>query len=146
PRCHARVRVRARANRRLALGAAGTAQVAPAAELPLRLGAFPPMAGMPVGAVRMPLLAGIAMLPVLTFAATMGLGRNSHRLRLGRRLQPLERFGDGSEVRGKRWGRNPLARGALDVPQIAALVRTAESNRDAIRSSASRAADAMDIL
>src|SRR5260370_18277583 len=97
----------------------------------------------------MPCLPLVAVLAVLTIAAPMRLGRGAMRgLRLfgRRRLEPLEGLGRRREVGRKGGYCDPLARRAFDVAQIAALVCTAESNRDAGRSGARGAADAMAIL
>ena len=60
--------------RGLALGAARTAEAAAAAELPLGLGAVCTVCRVPIGAVRMPLLALVPILPALAVVATIGFG------------------------------------------------------------------------
>src|SRR4051812_46482648 len=93
--------------------------------------------------------ARIAVLAALTVAAAIGLGcRTFGALRrgLGSRLQALELFSSGHEVGRERRDIDLLPRGALDVAKIAALIRAAEGDRDAVGAGARGAADPVDIL
>src|SRR4051794_16589546 len=91
-----------------------------------------------------PVVAGFAALAVVPAG---GPGRGPMRIiRLGGRLEPLERFGGTREIRGQRGDGNLLTGRALDVAKIAALVGATESNRDAFRAGARGAPDAVDIL
>src|SRR6185369_5630188 len=107
------------------------------------------MGRMPVGAMRVT-LAAVAVPTLLAIVTAVGLSRGATmgavRLGFGSRLEPLERLGLSHEVGGQRRNRNPLARRALDVAQIAALVGAAESDGDAVGAGPSGAADAVDIL
>src|SRR5438270_8869675 len=107
------------------------------------------MGGMAVRALRMTLLADITIAALIAVVAPIALGVRALaplRLSLRRRLQPLERVGMSSEAGRERRDVDPLARRALDVAQIAALVRAAEGDRDAGGSGARGAADAVDVL
>src|SRR5437868_11042704 len=107
------------------------------------------MGGMAIRALRMTLLAVITIPALIAVVAPIALGVRALaplRLSLRGRLQPLERVSMSSEAGRERRNVDPLARRALDVPQIAALVGAAERDRDAGRSSARGAADAVDIL
>src|SRR3954453_21537071 len=107
------------------------------------------MRRMAVGALRVALRSGVAVVSLLTVVPAIGLERRAVRT-LGpsfdRRLEALERLGAGHEVRGQRHNRQALARGALDVAQVTALIRSAESDGDAVGAGARRAADAVNIL
>jgi len=61
-------------SRSLPLGAARTAEAPASAELPLGLGAVRAVRRVPIGAVRMPLLALVPILPALAVVATIGFG------------------------------------------------------------------------
>ena len=107
------------------------------------------MSSVAFAPMRMALLAAVAVAALLAVVAAVGLGRRTlcpFRLRLDGRLQALERFGAGHEVGRQREDRQALARRALDVAQVAALVGSAEGNRDSVRAGAGGAADAVDIL
>src|SRR5437764_10969339 len=107
------------------------------------------MGGMAIRALRMTLLAVITIPALIAVVAPIALGVRALaplRLSLRRRLQPLERVGMSSEPGRERRNVDPLARRALDVAQIAALVRAAERDRDAGCAGACGTADAMDIL
>src|SRR4051794_16938265 len=104
------------------------------------------MRGMTVAALRMALRTGVAVLAALTVVAAIGLGKGPFGTLHRRRAQALEGVGMSGEPGGKRHNLDPLARRALDVAQIAALVGAAECDRDAGRSGARGAADAVDIL
>src|SRR4051794_2217691 len=98
------------------------------------------MGGMPVRALRMTLLAVVAIAALIAVMAPVPLGIGAlAALPLGLRsgLQTLERLGIRGEVRGQRNQRNALPGGPLDVAQIAALVGAAEGNRNAVSTSAS---------
>src|SRR5947209_17456135 len=98
----------------------------------------------------MPLLAGVAVLAALPVVAAVGLDEltlAALRVRASRRrLEALERLGRSHEIRRKRSNDDALTRGALDVAQVAALLRAAERQRNAVGAGASSAADAVDIL
>src|SRR3954471_3242779 len=107
------------------------------------------MSGMGLATLRMALLAIVAVAALLAIVAAIELGSRSLgalRRRLRCRLQPPEGVRRGGEVGGQRCDRDPLARRALDVLEVAALLRAAEGDRDSVRTRARRAADAMDIL
>src|SRR6185503_18171296 len=88
---------------------------------------------MPVRPLR------VALLTVVAVAALRGGG-------FGGWPQSLESLGVRHEVGGKWRDVNPLARDALDVAEVAALIRSAEGDGDAVCSGARGAADAVDIL
>ena len=141
-----------------ALGSTGTGEAAAPAELAVRLATLGTLPGLSFGPARrlslralpVALLARIAVLPPLTVMATVGLGRRPLmlllRLSLWSRLEPLERFGSGIEVGRQGHDRNALARRALDVAQVTALLVAAEGDRNAVGASTRGAADAVDIL
>src|SRR6478672_1841636 len=107
------------------------------------------MGRMAVGALRMTLRPAVAGVALLTVVPAIGLERRAVRPlgpSLDRRLEALERLGAGHEVRRQRQERQALARGALDIAQVAALIGGAESNGDAVGAGARGAADAVDIL
>src|SRR4051794_26975668 len=108
------------------------------------------MSRVPFAPLRMTLLAIVAIAPLLPVMTAVGLGRGTMPpMRLSRdrcRLEPLYRLGGSREVGRQRRDRDPLARRALDIAQIAALVRSAESDCDSGCAGAGRAADAVDIL
>src|SRR3954468_16237671 len=92
------------------------------------------MPGTAVGAVLVPLLAVVAIVPTLPVGPAMGLelALVLLGLRLRGRLQPLEHLGRGGEVRRQRRHRNALARRPLDIAQVATLIRAAESDGNAV--------------
>src|SRR5205085_1391186 len=107
------------------------------------------MRGMAFATLRMALLAVVAVAALIAVVAPVALGivaLAALRLSLRSWLQALERLGIGHEVRRERRDRDLLARRALDVAQIAALVGAAESDGNAIGAGARGAADAVDIL
>src|SRR5437868_9903933 len=107
------------------------------------------MGGMPVRALRMTLLAVVAIAALIAVVAPVPLGIGALaplRLGLRSRLEALERLGGGGEAGGQRRNGDALARSPLDVAQIAALIRAAESDGDAVGAGARGAPDAVDIL
>src|SRR5205085_11444763 len=104
---------------------------------------------MTLATMRVTLLPVIPVTALLPVMATVGLGEKALLALgngLGRRLQSLERVRARHEIRGKRHHRQPLACRALNVPEIAALVGAAESNRDAVSSGTRGTTDAVHIL
>src|SRR5207248_2984181 len=104
------------------------------------------MRGMTIAALRMALRTRVAVLAALTVVAAIGLGKSPFGTLHRSGAQALERVRVRGEPGGKRHNLDPLARGALDVAQITALVGAAERDRDAGGPSARGAADAVDIL
>src|SRR5689334_6657419 len=106
------------------------------------------MGRMAVGAVRVA-LAAVAVAALLAVMATVGLGEDvlrALRLGLGRGLEALECLRLCHEVRRELSDGQALASSALDVAQVAALVWSAEGDRDAVGAGARSAADAVDVL
>ena len=106
---------------------------------------------MAFGALRMALLAAVAVLAALAVVAAVGLGRRALAPRcggcaLGAGFRRLNASAVAAKSAGQRSDRDLLARGPLDIAQIAALVGGAEGDRNAIRAGARGAADAVDIL
>src|SRR6185295_875463 len=99
------------------------------AALAVAVASFRTMRRVTLSPMRMTLLAIVAVAALLAIVATVGLGRGSAGcLCLWRRLQPLEPVEDGGEIGRERRNRDTLARRPFDVAQIAALLRTAESD------------------
>src|SRR5436190_16972518 len=119
---------------------------------PLRMALLAIVAIVDALAVRpmgMALLTVVAIVAALAVSAAMRLERRALALlglRLGRRLQTLERLGRGHEIGRQRSDVDLLARGPFDIAQIAPLLVAAEGNRDAVGAGSRGAADAVDIL
>src|SRR4029079_5211258 len=104
------------------------------------------MGGMAVAAVRMALLAIVAVAALLAIMTTIRPGVRALaplRRRLGRGLEALERLGGGHEIGGEGSNGDLLPRGALDVAQVPALLGAAECNGDSGGSGTRGAADAV---